>query len=174
MAEWDPDLYLKFERDRLRPAIDLLGRIELNDPETIIDLGCGPGTSTKLLGEKFGNGQVTGIDNSAEMIEKAQVNYPAAQYYLSSIENWQAKRQVDLIYANAVFHWIEDHPLLICRLARMVGPGGGLAFQMPDNLAEPSHLAIGEMLENEPWKTIFFGLGNPRARIGTIYSIING
>ena len=36
---WNPDRYLQFADERLRPAVDLLGRIPLDAPGQIVDLG---------------------------------------------------------------------------------------------------------------------------------------
>jgi trans-aconitate 2-methyltransferase len=43
MSRWDPDSYLRFEHERALPSHDLAARIELTDPKTIVDIGCGPG-----------------------------------------------------------------------------------------------------------------------------------
>ena len=43
---WDPAQYLKFADQRLRPAIDLLNRIDVDDPADIVDLGAGVGNVT--------------------------------------------------------------------------------------------------------------------------------
>jgi trans-aconitate 2-methyltransferase len=36
---WEPDRYLQFSDERLRPAMDLLGRVPLLRPGRIVDLG---------------------------------------------------------------------------------------------------------------------------------------
>lgn len=49
MSEWNSEQYLKFKNQRTQPAIDLVKRIEIKNPRTILDVGCGPGNSTKVL-----------------------------------------------------------------------------------------------------------------------------
>ena len=48
-VSWNPDQYLKFGDQRLRPAQDLLARVDLELPRIIYDLGCGTGNTTQLL-----------------------------------------------------------------------------------------------------------------------------
>ena len=142
MTDWDPQQYLQFKQDRLRPVYDLVRRIEHIAPKTAIDLGCGPATSTRILGEQFTEMKLTGLDNSQAMIEAANKNYPDANYRLADAGSWVPDHPVDLIFSNAVFHWLPDHQNLLSRLAGALNADGTLAVQMPDNMAEPSHLAI--------------------------------
>lgn len=48
--DWNPDLYLKYGKERIQPSVDLVMRIELETPKNIIDIGCGPGNSTQIWG----------------------------------------------------------------------------------------------------------------------------
>lgn len=50
---WDPTQYLKFAGERLRPAVDLLSRIPIAAPESVVDLGCGAGSVIQLLAQRF-------------------------------------------------------------------------------------------------------------------------
>jgi len=151
MINWDPDQYLRFKKDRLRPAEELLGRVEIKSPQLIVDMGCGPGTTTRLLGERFESARITGLDNSINMITKAREIYPQAEYIHSAIGEWTPDERVDLIFANAVLHWLPDHKELIAKFADALNEGGVLAIQMPDNLEEPSHLAIARIAGSPQW-----------------------
>ena len=62
MTDWDPALYLKFDQERTRPAIDLLARISNENPRTCVDIGCGPGNSTELMVNRFPEAHIRGLD----------------------------------------------------------------------------------------------------------------
>jgi trans-aconitate 2-methyltransferase len=62
---WQPGQYLKYASERLRPALDLMARIELSAPRTVVDLGCGAGNVTRILIERWPHAHNIGVDNSA-------------------------------------------------------------------------------------------------------------
>lgn len=76
MTNWNPEQYEKFLKDRTRPAIDLANRLEIKQTGSILDLGCGPGNSTKVLKDRFPDARVIGADNSDEMLTRAKKTYP--------------------------------------------------------------------------------------------------
>ena len=66
---WNPEQYLKFADHRLRPAIDLLNRIDVPAPSVVYDLGCGAGNVTRLLRARWPEARIVGIDSSPEMLD---------------------------------------------------------------------------------------------------------
>lgn len=145
MADWNPALYRRFEDERTRPARDLLARVPLTAPARVVDLGCGPGNSTELLVERFPGAQVLGVDNSPAMLEAARKRLPGVRFMLGDAQEWVPEAAPDLIYSNAVLHWVPGHEALVPRLFSLLAPGGVLAVQVPDNLAEASHRAMAEV-----------------------------
>ena len=148
---WDPIQYLRFDAERLRPALDLLARIPLEAAEDIVDLGCGPGHISKILKSRWPSARVTGVDRSHEMLERAAAGAPELQWQQADLAEWHPDRPVDLIYANASLHWLDGHETLFPRLMAGLKPGGWLAVQMPRNHDRPSHLAAFETAEGGPW-----------------------
>ena len=51
---WDSQQYLKFANERNRPCLDLISKLQ-GDFNTILDLGCGPGNSSKNLFHQYRN-----------------------------------------------------------------------------------------------------------------------
>jgi trans-aconitate 2-methyltransferase len=56
-----------------------------------------------------------------------------------------------VIVANAVLHWVPAHAVLLPRLVDALSAGGSLAVQMPDNLAESSHVLMKQVANDGPW-----------------------
>jgi trans-aconitate 2-methyltransferase len=145
MADWNPALYRRFEDERTRPARDLMARVPLENCRLAYDLGCGPGNSTEVIAARFPEASVIGIDNSPAMLESARKRLPAITFELADIATWHPGAAPDLIYSNATLQWVPDHAALVPRLFSLLAPGGVLAVQMPDNLDEPSHRAMGDV-----------------------------
>ncbi len=150
-ASWDPSQYLKFARQRSRPALDLLARVELDSPGAVFDLGCGAGNVTRVLAQRWPGANITGVDASPEMLETARHGDSAIRWQRADLKSWAPDGPADLLFSNAALHWLDDHRELFGRLAGFLGPGGVLAVQMPRNYLEPSHTSIAEAARSGPW-----------------------
>ena len=148
---WEPDRYLQFSDERLQPAIDLLNRIPLARSERIVDLGCGAGNVTRLLTQRWPEADITGLDSSPEMLDRARRVLPTARFELSGVEHWEPDGPPDLLFSNAALHWVGDHSSLFPRLLDSLSPGGVLAVQMPGNFEAPSHRLIRELAASPAW-----------------------
>jgi trans-aconitate 2-methyltransferase len=149
---WDPAQYLKFAGHRLRPALDLLNRIDLSAPSAVYDLGAGTGNVTRLLRARWPDAAITGVDDSAEMLAKAAAESPDVTWEQADLSTWRPSRPADLIFSNAALHWLPDHAKLFPALLAGLAPGGVLAVQIPRNFSAPSHTSIGEAARSGPWR----------------------
>ncbi len=143
---WDPKRYLQFGSQRTRPVFELAGRIPIEAPRTVYDLGCGPGNSAEVLAARWPEAKIIGVDNSPEMLERARDVLPSAEWQLGDLETWAPEKPADVLFANASLQWITRPEATVKRLFDAVAPGGALAFQVPANLDEPPLLYIDEVL----------------------------
>lgn len=141
-AEWDPDLYLRFKAERTQPSIDLVNRIAVENPRTIVDVGCGPGNSTQILKRRWPDAEIVGIDSSPEMIDKAGRDYPDMTWRRMDARELAAEGSFDVVFSNAVLQWIPNHESLVPGLYRLVKPGGVLAVQVPQNQSSAINRAL--------------------------------
>ena len=162
---WDPNLYLKFAGARMRPAIDLMGRL---DPENarwpghvIYDLGCGAGNITRLLAERFPEAPVVGIDSSDEMLDKARSQNAGrhVSFAKGDLAHFKPDRPPSILYSNAAYQWLPGHIDMFPGLMKLLPSGGQLAIQMPRNHDTPSHTLMRKAAEAGPWRDKLVGVG---------------
>ena len=152
MTDWNPAQYLRYGDERLRPALDLMARIHVDSPDIVYDLGCGTGTISGMLQERWPDAKVTGVDSSASMLERTRDVATGVYWQYADLNDWQPESPADVVYSNAALHWLDSHGQLFPRLMDAVKPGGVLAIQMPENFSAPSHTSIGETVREGRWR----------------------
>lgn len=171
---WDPSIYLSFNSERTRPAIDLANRVLLTAPNLVVDLGCGPGNSTAILARRWPSARMVGVDNSAEMLAQAAKSPFAAHWQQADLRDWAPGEPPSLIFSNAAFQWLDDHATIFPRLLRSLERGGVLAIQMPRNFDAPSHVLLREIANDSRWsdKVARFNRVDPVAPPADYYALL--
>ncbi len=147
MADWNPSQYLKFAGERTRPARDLAAAVAIDEPERVLDAGCGPGNSTAVLARRWPGAKLTGLDFSPEMLETARAKLPGIPFVQGDMGgDLSALGQFDVVYSNAALQWLPDGGEGALNLFRLVKPGGALAAQVP--CSQPLARQAGGRLEN--------------------------
>ncbi len=152
MPSWDPNQYLKYADHRTRPALDLMDRIAVEAPKLVVDVGCGPGEQARAFAERHPQAEVIGLDSSADMLAKARQKPGRVAWQHADLRTWAPPRPIDLLFSNAVLHWVDDHAALMPRVAGWLAPAGVLAIQMPRNFDAPSHRIMREVAADGPWR----------------------
>jgi len=175
VTDWNPAQYLRYGHERLRPALDLMARIQVDSPETVYDLGCGTGTITGILKERWPDAQVTGVDSSASMLERTTDVETGVHWQHADLNDWQPERPADVVYSNAALHWLDNHERLFPQIMDSVKPGGVLAVQMPENWKAPSHTSIADTVREGAWRERLapFQRENPVAEPSFYYDLIS-
>jgi trans-aconitate 2-methyltransferase len=153
MTTWDPAQYLRFADHRERPFDELVARIPTREARRVVDLGCGPGTATVRLLDRWWGADVVGVDSSPAMIERAAaLSVPGRlTFEVGDVRTWSPPAPVDVIVCNAVLQWIPGHVDLLPDLLGAVAPGGTLAFQVPANFDTPIHTGLRALATSGRW-----------------------
>jgi trans-aconitate 2-methyltransferase len=157
---WDPDQYLRFEKERALPFHHLIAAAGDIDPRLVVDLGCGSGGRTATLLERWPEATIIGVDKSEAMVERARQHAGPEQleFVLADVSTWRSRKAVDLMISNACFHWIDDHRALFDHLVPQLAPAGVVAFQVPANHDQPSHTILRELCASARWQEPLVGL----------------
>jgi len=162
---WDANLYLKFADARMRPALDLMGRLDpanaARPGHAIYDLGCGAGNISRILAERFLGAPVIGIDSSEQMLEKArsQTADPRVTFAKGDLAHFKPEVPPSILYSNAAYQWLPGHIDMFPGLMKLLPSGGQLAIQMPRNHEAPSHALMHEAAQAGPWRDRLKGIG---------------
>lgn len=146
---WSPVQYAAYAGPRLRPALDLLARVDLADAASVVDLGCGTGVVLPALRQRFPDARLVGVDQSAAMLAKAADTAAGVELVEADAAVWRPDRPVDLIYSNAVLQWVPGHRQLLPDLFSCCRT---LAVQVPNNFASPSQQLVLELAKQPPWR----------------------
>ncbi|MFI0424190.1 trans-aconitate 2-methyltransferase [Spongiactinospora sp. 9N601] len=161
---WDPAVYHRFAGERARPFFELLARVRADDPQYVVDAGCGPGELTAELARRWPDAEVHGFDSSPAMIGKARSHaHDRLAFEVADLREWRPRRPVDVLVSNAVLQWLPDHRELLPAWVAALAPGGWLAFQVPGNFDEPSHTTVRALCRTPEWRDRLGDLGEYRS-----------
>lgn len=152
---WDPAQYGAFGGERGRAFRELVGRLTGPAPSRVADLGCGSGELTATLAARWPDAVIDAVDGSPEMIAAARAHEIPGRlaFRVGDVVYWRPDGPLDLIVGNAVLHWVPEHHELLPGWADALNPGGRLAFQIPGNFGEPSHVLLRDLCGSDRWRS---------------------
>ena len=116
--------YDESRENEAHPELELLQE-RLKDGASVLDIGCGSGVPvSRSLAERLA---VTGVDISREMVQRAQVNVPAARFIQADITTaeFEASSFDAVVAFYSIFHIPrEEHHALFSRIRDWLRPGG--------------------------------------------------
>jgi SAM-dependent methyltransferase len=132
---WDrmQERYLPFRAERFQVIMETIGAAR-DVPECIVDLGCGTGTLTRLLLERFPTAKICGIDFDPTLLPLAQARtsrFSARVLYREKdlrLGSWadDVPGHADAVVSATALHWLGERELesLYRRIAAILKPGG--------------------------------------------------
>ena len=147
-------------------ARELIAKLNLRGDERILDIGCGDGKVTAEMAKAVPRGFVAGTDASAEMIEFAQKSFPKKKHSNLQFQICDARKisksifpateSFDLVFSNAVLHWVDDHEKFLRGAASVLKPGGRLIISCGGKgNAHDVFLALRPEMRLQRWREFF-------------------
>ncbi|MCB0108557.1 MAG: methyltransferase domain-containing protein [Caldilineaceae bacterium] len=135
-------------------AQDLLATANLRPGERVLDVACGTGSVTRLIGPQIGpQGQLTALDLNAEMLKAAQTYVkptapPIRWLHADVVEMPVADGDVDVVLCQQSFQFFRDKLGALQEIRRVLAPGGRLVFNISRGLAHNPYIrALADGLE---------------------------
>jgi ubiquinone/menaquinone biosynthesis C-methylase UbiE len=131
------EMYDKVSKYQYINGLALVKELNISSRHKVLDVDCGTGRLTlKLAGEVD---HITGIDPSIQRIEVARkkltkMNSENVIFELGSSDDigCYGEDVFDVVYLNAVFHWINDKEEALNNIYRVLKPGGKLVICTSD------------------------------------------
>lgn len=125
--EWNSTLYDKKHDFVAEYGKGLLEFVPKNDEQIILDLGCGTGILTVQLADLCN--RIVGVDGSQSMIDKAKKEFSNIEFKVCDALTLPFKNEFDVVFSNAVFHWISDHDTLLKNIHKVLKVQGVLVCE---------------------------------------------
>ncbi|WAR46048.1 class I SAM-dependent methyltransferase [Methylomonas rapida] len=164
---WNAQDYAQNSHAQQQWAKEMMALLRLTGSETVLDLGCGDGKITAEIAKIVDRGAVVGIDNAEAMIALARHRYPEQQHPNLSFQVMDAEKLsfaecFDLVFSNAVLHWVRQHQPVIDGLYRSLKTGGKILLRMGGKGdAAGMREAIDRVKDSARWSRYFIGFEFP-------------
>lgn len=161
MSTWNAEDYAKNSAAQFEWACSIIRRCKLHGNESVLDVGCGDGKVTLEIAQAVPNGYVLGIDSSQEFINYARKTHLSKVSNLSfevmDASSISSDKKFDLVFSNAVLHWVPDHSRFLNGAASVLKPGGKLVTSCGGGkvAAEQIITAVTRVMKKDPWARYF-------------------
>lgn len=125
---WNPNTYDGRHSFVFEYGEDVVGLLDPQPGERILDLGCGTGHLTNRIAET--GAEVVGIDRAPEMLEEAQRTYPERRFVRADARTLPFADAFDGVFSNAVLHWIAEQDAVVRSVAAALRPGGRFVVEL--------------------------------------------
>ena len=123
------DKHSSVQKECAEKLLELVGE---GSRSRILEIGCGTGVYTSLLGEKFSGTEITAVDISRSMIGLAKKKVPGrnVRFVVDDGECMPLEGKFDLITSNAAFQWFENLDAAFGSFSEGLRENGMLCFSM--------------------------------------------
>jgi trans-aconitate methyltransferase len=139
------DFYDKYSKDQIKTGVHLrhftlLARLKkagLKKDAVVLEVGCGIGTLTGLLGSYVKNGEIIATDISPESIDiarKLNAKHMHINFEVTDMMEFVPDKKIDFVVFPDVLEHIpkENHNRIFKNICKAIHPGSKFAIHIPD------------------------------------------
>lgn len=150
-------LYESASENQYQAGLTLFHELKIAPGERVLDVGSGTGRLTAEAAKLAGpDGTAIGIDPLSARIEIAsQKAQPNLSFRVADVQDLSqfASCTFDVVYLNAVFHWLPDQPRALQEIARVLKPAGRLGITTASGDHPYPHERIkARVMAREPYR----------------------
>ena len=130
--DWDATTYDRISDAQESWGHEIIEYRKWKGNEIVLDAGCGSERLTKILSSKVTQGKVIAVDSDLSMIRLAKENlakFSNIEFIKMDISQLEIEEKVDVVFSNAVLHWILNHKKVFERFWQILKPDGQLLIQ---------------------------------------------
>lgn len=132
-------------------------RADLKDGMDILELGCGWGSLTLYLAEKYPNSRILGLSNSASQRERINsFNKPNVEIITCDINQFSTERKFDRVLSIEMFEHLRNWEKLFTNISSWLKEDGSLFFHI---FCHKSHPYVYETEGDLNWMGRYFFTG---------------
>ena len=156
--KWNAEDYANNSSAQESWANELIEKLALKGDERLLDIGCGDGKITAAIAARLKDGYVLGIDRSKDMIDLAKSRFERENlsFQLADVSSLSVDGRFDLVFSNAVLHWVKDHKNVLVQLRSSLHGRSKIVFQMGgDGNAADILKTVSRATQDSKWKQYF-------------------
>jgi len=137
--------------------LDSLLYLDERTPDLVLDLGCGPGTATQAMHQRWPKARILALDLSLDMLRQLPqtprslfTRRPAISRICADARALPlAENSVDVLFSNLCLQWLDDLPAVLAGFRRVLKPGGlilcstfgpSTLWELHDAFAQADHI----------------------------------
>lgn len=168
MTEWNAAEYARQSSLQAAMAQEVLGLLELNGSERILDVGCGEGKVTVEIAQRVRPASVLGIDPSHDMIGFARTHFsqPNLQFEVADARQLTFQNEFDLVVSFNALHWIPEQDLALRSIRGSLVAGGRAQLRLvPVGARQSLESVVEETRRASQWRVYFANFNDPYLRL---------
>lgn len=159
-GDWNSQDYEETNIGQFKHAIKELSKLSLTGSESILDIGCGDGKTSRYIAKNYiPNGHLVGIDNDESMIALARshtTDVLNVSFDYADVCTYKTENSFDIVVSFWCLHWVTDYEKALKKISDVLKPGGKalLCHIIDQHQLHPFEVWMQHVLQQSEWQEL--------------------